>query len=178
MCKQCIKNPVYEFTNKRKLCKNCFINYIHKKLFYAIRKFEMIKQEDIISFKKTDNFRDVVLDDLLRLAEIKMFAIISSKKSSKKAISSTLDIESKKIIYELINGNINKLNAKPVDKSIIKPMYFFLDEEVLLYAKLKKLKYKIKKEKKDKINLFIDDLEKKHPEIKRAIVNSYLGMNE
>jgi len=63
---------------------------------------------------------------------------------------------------------------------VIKPLYLFLDEEVLLYAKLKKLKFKKeikgKKTKKDKISNFIDDLEVKHPEIKHAIINSYLEL--
>jgi len=46
----------------------------------------------------------------------------------------------------------------------------------LLYAKLKKLKFKNQKEQKNEISLFVDDLEKKHPEIKRAIVNNYLEL--
>ena len=59
----------------------------------------------------------------------------------------------------------------------------FLDKEVLLYAKLRKLapkgvpsvKEDLNTEGKDKISLFIDELEKKHPEVKQAVVGSWLG---
>jgi hypothetical protein len=51
-----------------------------------------------------------------------------------------------------------------------------LDEEILLYAKLKKLKFEKYKVKKDKIREFEDEFEKKHPEVKRAIVNSLLEL--
>ena len=52
----------------------------------------------------------------------------------------------------------------------------FLDKEVLLYAKLRKLKFEKIKERKNKIGKFIDRLEEKHPEVKRAIVNGCLGL--
>jgi len=98
-------------------------------------------------------------------------------KVDKIAISSTIDQESNDFIYEIINGNLKKLNKiKPVWGKSIKPLYLFLDKEVLLYAKLKGLKFIKKKQKKDKISNFINELEKKHPEVKRAIVNSYLKL--
>jgi hypothetical protein len=46
----------------------------------------------------------------------------------------------------------------------------------LLYAKLKNLKYKNIKKKEDKLNNFLNNFEKKHPEVKRAIVNSILEL--
>jgi hypothetical protein len=108
------------------------------------------------------------------------------EKSSKKiftkgriAISSTIDSESNKFVHILIKGDVKNLKEiKPIDKKIIKPLYLFLDTEVLLYAKIKNLKFKEAKEKKDELSIFIDDLEKKHPEIKRAIVNSYLELED
>ena len=181
MCKLCNTKPVYEFTNQRKLCARCFINYFQKKALYIIRKFKMIKSGDVIVYKNKGDFRGVVLEDVLKMfSEKAMVEIIKNKlnkKITKKAISSTIDIESDKIIHSLIKGNVKDLKkVSPVEKNIIKPLYLFLDEEVLLYAKLKKLKFKKKVEKKDKISSFIDDLETKHPEIKRAIINSYLEL--
>ncbi len=249
MCKQCEANPVYKFTNKRELCKNCFIHWFQKKFLYTIRKFKMISKGDVILFKNTRSFRDVVLDDLLKIysergiVEIikirsqKLIAtnrtksrfsteellshknysgdnlilndiISSSKKSRAKrdnfptkiAISSTTDSEANEIIHILIKGSVSKLKQSPVEnidgKIIIKPLYLFLDKEVLLYAKLKKLKFRNIKEKntenkkfsvlktskgyqevsKDKINLFLDDLEKKHPEVKQSVISSYLEL--
>lgn len=238
MCKQCSEKPVYEFTNKKKLCGRCFVNYFQKKVLYTIRKFGMIKNSDIVGYFPSNHFKGVVLEDVLKMfakkANIELIrlsqpstALITapkmrsqvrvmdedvvnkktkfslginySKKSrtskaseqlTKIPISSTLDSESKGIIQTLIQGKENDLKKfKPVDGKIIKPLYLFLDEEVLLYAKLRKLKFAplptgmtsengglgVKsKNKKGKISEFLDDIEKKHPEVKRAIVNGYL----
>lgn len=181
MCKQCELKPVYEFTNKRKLCKKCFIKYFQKKFLYVNRKFGMIKKEDVIFIKGKDDFRSVVLEDVLEMfAEKLMIELVelqSKKKANKIVVPSAIDLEANDIVHEIINGNLKKLNnIKPVDGKVIKPLYLFLDKEVLLYAKLKGLKFKKSKDSKDKIGKFVDELEKKHPEVKRAIVNSYLSI--
>ena len=67
MCKQCETNPVYEFTNKGKLCKMCFVRWFQKKFLYTVRKFKMIEKGDVIEFNNKRTFRDAVLGDLLRL---------------------------------------------------------------------------------------------------------------
>jgi tRNA(Ile)-lysidine synthase TilS/MesJ len=79
----------------------------------------------------------------------------------------------------LIEKNVSELkNYLPIQGNIIKPLYLFLDSEILLYAKLKGLKFKQKKKKGDKIQRFEDEFEKKHPEVKRAIVNSLLALHQ
>ena len=203
MCKLCETKPVYEFTNQRKLCKTCFVRWFQKKVLYTIRKFEMIKKNEVIGYDNS-GFRGIVLEDVLKMfaeksivelapqaytkevrepAEagpekfsLKIFTkgikLPSKKKLDKIAIASTTDLEADKIIHFLIKGK-GKLDSA-VDGKIIKPLYLFLDKEVLFYAKLKKLKFKKIKEKKDKISKFIDELEKMHPEVKQAIVSSYL----
>lgn len=179
MCKLCETKPVYEFTNKRKVCKSCFVRYFQKKFLTTIRKFEMIKRGDVVSYNKSNDFRDVVLEDLLNMFSEKGMVEIMRlpNKSNKVAISSTIDSEADKIFHILVEGDAKNLKeVSPVDKKIIKPLYLFLDAEVLLYAKIKKLKFNKIKESKNKLSLFIDELEKKHPEIKRAILNSYLEL--
>jgi len=163
----------------------------------------MIKKNEVIGYDNS-GFRGIVLEDVLKMfaeksivelapqaytkevrepAEagpekfsLKIFTkgikLPSKKKLDKIAIASTTDLEADKIIHFLIKGK-GKLDSA-VDGKIIKPLYLFLDKEVLLYAKLKKLKFKKIKEKKDKISKFIDELEKMHPEVKQAIVSSYL----
>ncbi len=178
MCKLCEINPVYEFTNKRKLCKKCFIEYFQKKILYTIRKFNMIKTKDIVTYKKHDDFKGAVLRQILDFASSKMnFQIVnfSNKRANKTAVDSSLDSEAEDIIKILINKNISELKKYlPVGKNIIKPLYLFLDEEILLYAKLKNLKFKKTKLKKDRIKDLENEFEKKHPEVKRAIVSSLL----
>ena len=203
MCKLCNTKPVYEFTNQRKLCARCFINYFQKKILYIIRKFEMIKNGDVVVYENKGDFRGVVLEDVLKMFSkkamielvklrsqardidkklmTKSFSVNIFKKlrvkRGKFAMSNTIDTESDKLIHELIKGDTKNLKElSPVQGKIIKPLYLFLDEEVLLYAKLKGLKFKKRVEKKDKLSNFIDDLEQKHPEIKRAIINSYLEL--
>ena len=156
-------------------------------------------------------------------------------KVSKIAIPSTTDLIAYGILNELINGkNKNLKKLLPVENKVIKPLYLFLDKEVLLYAKLKKLKFKklgslqscsrcvdsnralprfftegkvnlkkfllinksakrlgkasrkagLKSERgEDKIDFceiveFINELEKKHPEVKRAVVNGFLKLSD
>jgi len=180
MCKQCKTNPVYEFTNQRKLCKNCFIDYFQRKVLFTIRKFGLIKREDIVGYKKGNSFRSVVLEYVLLLISKKYgFNILKlpNKSTNKIAVDSTLDSESEEIIETFIEGDISKLNQiLPYDKNFIKPLYLFLDEEVLLYARLKNLKFEDVKKRKNRINNFLDDFEKKHPEVKRAIINSVLEL--
>ncbi len=179
MCNQCETNPVYEFTNKRKLCKNCFIKYFDKKVLFTIRKYKLINSKDVVGYNQGNNFRDVVLENILKFISEKYgFNVVKlpNKKVNKIAVPSTLDSESYDIINLVIDGDIFNIKKNfPFEKNIIKPLYFFLDEEVLLYAKLKNLKYKKIKKTKDKVNNFLDGLEKKHPEVKRAIINGVLG---
>lgn len=187
MCKQCELNPVYEFTNKKKLCKTCFVKYFRKKLLYTIRKFGMIKNNDFIGYKFKGDFKDAVLEDCLKFSSEKAFIEIVKlpfkKKINKIAVSDTLDAISEKIVHELFKGNLNKIkNAiSPVSKikrkTIIRPLYLFLDKEVLLYANLRNLRFKnLKEKRRDKISIFVNEMEKKHPELKRAVVNSYLEL--
>ena len=142
----------------------------------------MIKKNDVIGYKKGNDFRSVVLENMLKMFKDKM--MIDVRKNSKKgkfkiAIPDTINSTSDRIVHELIKGKIkNFKETAPVEKNIIRPLYLFTDEEVLLYAKLKKLKFKKQKIKKGKISEFVDELEKKHPEVKRAVVKGVLGLEE
>ncbi len=190
MCRLCETKPVYEFTNKRKLCKNCFIKYFQKKVFFIVRKFGMIKHGDVVACEnkmilkdkqEVLDFRIAVLKYVLKMFEEKGIIELTKEKANKIAIPSTIDLEASEIVKILIKrkeADLKKL--KPVEKikgkTIIKPLYLFLDEEVLLYAKLKGLKWQKQKDETNKIKGFLDELEKRHPEVKRAVVNSYLNL--
>ena len=179
MCKLCNEKPVYEFTNKRKLCKTCFLHYFQKKILYTIRKFKMIKREDVLEYEKNNSFKGVVLEYVLKslVSRIGFELVKSGKRANKIASASSIDSEAENIVKTLIKGKIGELKKDlPTENRIIKPLYLFLDEEILLYAKLKNLKFRKVKEKKDKIKNFEDEFEKKHPEVKRAIVNSILEL--
>jgi len=172
---------VYEFTNKRKLTKREFIKWFQKKFLYTLRKFKMAGKNDVIAYENKGDFRGVVLENLLEMfshrALISIFKADTKRKYTKKALTSTTDTEANKMTYILIKGDTNRLKElAPVYGKTIKPLFLFLDKEVLLYAKLMNLKFKKIAEKKDKISKFINELEKKHPEIKNSIISSYLEL--
>lgn len=188
MCKQCEVNPVYEFTNKRKLCKNCFASWFEKKFFYCIKKFGLICKGDIIKYKQGNDFRSVVLKKMLEYyAKRAPVEVVNfedkQKKANKIAYPESTDSEAEKIVKKIIKEDVKDIKVsspkiKKANVEIIKPLYLFLDKEILLYAKIKNLKYKRPLKKEGKIPKFIDDLEKKHPEIKRAIIKGYLDLFE
>ncbi|MFW6233086.1 MAG: hypothetical protein ACOC3Z_00310 [Nanoarchaeota archaeon] len=186
MCKKCETDPVYEFTNKKKLCKICFIKWFEKKFLYTIRKFEMIKKQDIIGYYKKDDYKRIVLEELLKMftqkSEIKIINLLKNPKSkiTKIATPETTDKEAKKIIKIIITNKSKKLeNELPINKKNIKPLYLFLEKEIFLYAKLKNFNFKkIKSKENEKISNLINKLEKKHPEVKRAIINSLLKIEK
>jgi hypothetical protein len=180
MCKLCQEKPVYEFTNKRKLCRRCFVNYFEKKFLYTIRKFGMIKRGDVIEYKKENRFKGVVLEEMLKFFSKKSgieIVKLPSRRAKKIAVDSSLDFEAEEILNALINGKAGDLRKNlPAEGKIIKPLYLFSDAEIMLYAKLKKLKFKEMKEKRSIIKIFEDEFEKKHPEVKRAAVKSLLEL--
>lgn len=181
MCKLCEISPVYEFTNKRKLCKRCFINYFNKKFLYTIRKYNLIKQEERIYYYSSNNVNEVVLEKMLNLFLDKYnFNLVKLDKNKpsgkyKLALSECIDDQAKSIFSNIIFKDSSKLNSfLPIYKNNIRPLYFFLEEEILLYAKLNNLKFKPIKRNKDKLDSFLEELETQHPEVKRAMVNSLL----
>jgi len=179
MCRQCETNPVYEFTNKRKVCKTCFIHWFEKKVLYTIRKFKMIQKGESLGLKRGLDFRNIVLFEILKNFSIRSGnKIVSPQKKFKMVVANTSDIESREIINEIILGKIDLQKHSPINKKIIKPLCLFTDKEVLLYANLKKLKYQKISLKENEIDGFISEMEKKHPELMHSILNSYLEITK
>lgn len=174
MCHLCSTQPVYEFTNKRKLCKTCYIRWFEKKVLYTIRKFGALKRGEIVGYVKEGDFRNVVLEEILKMIGRKGFVeITTGKKYDKLAIPLTINLQAYEIVDEVINGNVGNLEKK--NKKIITPLMLFLDKEVELYAKLKNLKTKKIKIKDTEISKFVDNLERRHPEVRQAIVKGVLN---
>ena len=180
MCKLCEKEPVYEFTNKRKLCKNCFILWFEKKFLYTVRKFKLFSLGERVSFEDNGDFSSVVLKNCLSIlkrgSRISLLKPNLNKGFDKFALNSTLDDESYEFIFSLLNNKFSSKSLLPKNGKIVRPLYLFLDKEVKLYADLKKLKYSPKKRKENDWTRFIDDMERLHPEIKQATMKSYLKL--
>lgn len=140
----------------------------------------MMDSKDIVGYKKGEDFKSVVLEEMLNFVSEKYnfnAVKLPNKKANKVAINSSLDSESEQILKIVINKKSSELKScLPVVGKEIKPLYLFLDSEIFLFAKLKGLKFKEAKKNNDKIQVFADEFEKNHPEVKRAVVNSVLKL--
>lgn len=180
MCQLCNTQPVYEFTNKRQVCKTCFIHWFEKKVLYTIRKFQLADRKDNIGYKKGNFFREAVIEEILKFFSQKSGAKITPltntnkplKKITKITLPNTTDIEAEHFINSLINSKPSNTRL-PKYKKFIKPLYLLTDEEVLLYARLKKLKFNNFTHTDSNI---LNTLQKNHPEVKSSVVQSYLKL--
>ncbi len=157
-CKLCKKNFVWKFTNKRTLCRDCFVKYFEKKVRGTIRKYKM----PICSVRGTD-LRVKVINNIL-----------GKLKNRKGKISEeSLDDISNKILHIIMYGDGRIEKMKPKNQ----PLYFLSNKEILLYAKIKKIRGKLKKNKDnkvEKIDKFIQEIEKRNPDVRHDIVNALL----
>lgn len=178
MCQRCEINPVYEFTNKRKLCDRCYLHWFRKRFLYTFRKFQVNSRDNYFFLSSKKDLNNVVIFDLFNYFKEKFNFGFTLKKKAIKILPQNLDSTSFNLVNEIFNGNIKKWeNEKAFDSKSFKPLYLFLDKEIFIYANLLKLKFKKNEKKKEKIYKLIEDLEKKHPEIKHSIVNSFLSIN-
>lgn len=147
---------VWEFTNKRKLSSSEFVKYFEKKVRNTIRKYSM----PIIPINSS----------ILNAKVIN--SILCSLPARKGTIKDeTLDDISVSILWEMIYGNSKKLKDYiPINQ----PLYFLSEKEVVLYAKIKKIKGKLRKREgnKKEVEEFIRKIEKKNPDIMHNIVNA------
>lgn len=116
------------------------------------------------------------------ISVIKAKKSVKTKRSEKIALLDTLDDTALSVITSIMGNNPKFSLLTPVvakDKTTyIKPLYFCLDKEIDLYAKVNNIQGKENKKGKNylksKAYIFINEMEKKHPEIKNAVVNSML----
>jgi len=159
-CKLCKKNPVWKFTNQQQLCASCFVKYFESKVKKTIRKYKMPTSKI-----KGNSLKANIINDIIQgLPERKG-----------KISEESLDNISSYILYIVMYGNTDDLK-KFVPKN--QPLYFLSDKEILLYAKIKKIKGKIEKKKsKDKeIDDFVKHIEQKNPDIRQNVVNAMLKL--
>lgn len=161
------KNTVWTFTNKKQLTKSEFLNYIERKTWKTIRKYNILPKSKEFKLKKSKDTNTQVLKHILE----KKF----TTKTSTKPNTQTQNLSQ---IAEQIFKNI--LKGKYKDKSLLpnkKPLYFHSDKELELYAKLTKLKTTKRKQDKKIQKLFKKFLEK-NPDLEHNIVNAFLQINE
>lgn len=188
MCRLCETSAVYELTNKRKFCKKCFCRYFEKKVLHTIRKYSMLNNTKKIFVIYSGIKEKIIFIILKKISEKKGISLskikkcIKTNKNQKIALEQCLDDEAILIVMNLLDespkfdfvGPEIRINGS----TNIKPLYFCLDKEIELYAKINGIKGKARTNEKDILKLkvinFVNLMEKKHPEIKNAIVNAML----
>src|SRR3990167_5006213 len=108
-CQKCKTNAVYEFTNKAKLCKECFIDYFERKIFRTVRKYQM-SLSGIAGGKSDVRYR------ILRMISSKI-KISRSSKAKVTAGIKNLDDFSAEIISCVINTKFNIKDFLPKAKN-------------------------------------------------------------
>lgn len=167
---------IYVLQNGKKLDQRKFIDYFEKKVLYTIRKYKLL---DGIKNNYNSNARDVKVQDFFVLKKIDNVFI--SQESVDEIAIQVLKTFMKK---GDIKRNLNKLGPAVIinNQKIIRPFYLMKKEEMKIYACIKKIKLDIKNKKENpatrKIEMWLSDLEKKHLEIKNAVVNSLLKIEK
>ncbi len=155
-------NTVWTFTNKKELDKSQFIDYVERKVFRTIRKYNMLPKNKIITLKKSNSLNTLILKKIL---ERKFKVKFSTKPNFS---SENLSQSAEDIFKNVLNGNL--VGLRPEDKPF-KPLYFLSDKELELYAKLTNIKGVKRKQDKKIQNLFNKFL-KKNQDLEQNIVNA------
>ncbi len=161
-CTNCNKKPIWEFTNKTKLCKNCFTDYFERKIFRTIRKYRLLPKSRIIKIKKSADINTKVLVNVLQ----KKFKIEFSKNPdiSPKNLSESAE----DIFLNLLKG---RFKSKTFDKKS-QPLLFLSDKEIEVYAKINNIKGKSRTKNK-KAALLFEKFTLKNPDLEHNILNAF-----
>lgn len=161
-------NYVWEFTNQRKLNKKEFLQYVEKKVFKTIRKYDMLPIDKKIILKEDGLLNTVVLKYILE----KKFNVEYGLKYD--FISNSLTDVSEGAFKNVLKGKFEGSKAKD---TICRPLFDLLDDEIKKYAELVDLKGDIKKRDENVQKLF-EKFKKKNPDLDHNIVNAMKQIEE
>jgi len=164
--KKGIKEIVFILPNGEGLNRRQFCNYFEKKVLRTIRKFMLIPH-----FGK-ESLKEVI-------------SLLSRKEKSGKFVilNDSLDDIASGILSAVFSDikSLSKLAPKFKFKNriFIRPFYLIEAKEIEVYAKLKNMKINKKRKSLGIQNALsiLNSLEIKHPEIKHAVVNSFLQIS-
>ena len=120
--------PVYKFTNQRELNKKEFLNYVERKVFRTIRKFNLLPKNKRITIKKDNTLNTAVLKQIL---ETKFEVKFSTKPN---VSSDNLSEAAEDIFKKVLQGDFTP------NKKVNAPLYYLSDKEIELYARLAGIK--------------------------------------
>lgn len=142
---------VWIFTNKKELNKPQFIDYVERKVFRTIRKYQMLPEDKIIKLKKSEDINTAVLKKILETK-------FQVKFSNTPNLSSyNLSQVAEDTFQNVLKGNFSyKLPTSD------HPLIYLSDKEIELYAKLKG----------------IEGVKRKQDKRVQALFNKFLDKNQ
>jgi len=150
---------VWTFTNQKELNKSQFIDYVERKVFRTIRKYQMLPKNKIITLKKSNDSNTTVLKKIIE----KKFKVEWSTKPN--LSSDNLSQEAEDTFKNILKGNFKKHPQKNA------PLSQLSDKEIELYAKLKNIK-SVKRKQDKKIQSLFDKFLKKNQDLELNIVKA------
>ena len=160
-----MSKTVWTFTNQRELNKSQFLDYVERKVFRTIRKYQMLPKNKIIVLKKSTSLNTTVLKKIL---ETKFQVKISP--------NSNLSSDNLSQVAEDIFKNILKGNFKKKLKTNT-PLLYLSDKEIELYAKLKNIKGAKRKQDKT-IQALFNKFLKKNQDLELNVIKTHSQLNE
>ena len=156
---------VWTFTNQRELNKSQFIDYIERKVFRTIRKYQMLPEDKIIKLEKSENINTVVLKKIL---ETKFQVKFSSTPNLS---SDNLSQVAEDTFRHILRGDFGyKLPAED------HPLIYLSDKELELYAQLKEIKGTKRKQDK-KIQALFNKFMKKNQDLELNVIKALKQLN-
>ena len=155
---------VWTFTNQRELNKSQFLDYIERKVFRTIRKYQMLPKNKIIILNKSKSLNTTILKNILQ-----------TKFQVKQSIKPNISSDNLSQIAEDIFKNILKGKFKEKLKPNT-PLIYFSDKEIELYAKLKNIKG-VKRKQDKKIQTLFGKFLKKNQDLELNIIKAHSQLN-
>ena len=155
---------VWTFTNQRELNKSQFIDYVERKVFRTIRKYQMLPKDKIIKLKLSNNINTAILKKILETK----FQVKFTKTPN--LSSDNLSQVAEDTFRNILRGKF--IGPQPEDK----PLYFLSDKEIELYAKLKNIKG-IKRKQNKKIQTLFSKFLKKNQDLELNIIKALKQLN-
>jgi hypothetical protein len=159
---------VWTFTNKRELNKSEFLNYIERKVFRTIRKFNMLPKT--ITIKKSNDLNTTVLKHIIE-KKFPVKFMPSSEGTYRSGTKPNLSSDNLSELAEQIFKNTLKGNYTNPKSQIPNPLQYISDKEVELYAKLSNIKGTKRKQDK-KIQSLFQKFLKKNQDLELNIVKA------
>ncbi len=155
---------VWTFTNQRELDKSQFLDYVERKVFRTIRKYQMLPKNKTITLVKSQNLNTKVLKRILQTK----FQVETS--TNPNLSSDNLSQVAEDIFKNILEGKFQK------KLKTNNPLLYLSDREIELYAKLKNIKGAKRKQDK-KIQTLFGKFLKKNQDIELNIIKAHSQLN-